>query len=136
MRRSSNAARLVGQAIVEAALVLPLLLTVSLGLLQVALYAHARDVLLVAAQEGARLAAEDGRGPHDALERVRDLANAGLGATVEPLDTEAVADLDTVQVTIGTHLRPIVPLPIADGLPLHVQASVSRERFRPAGGSR
>jgi Flp pilus assembly protein TadG len=130
-----RAPRTTGQALVETALVLPLLLTVSLGLLQVALYAHARDVLLVAAQEGARLAAEDGRGLHDGLARVSDLAAAGLGTSVEPLSTQAVVERDIVQVTIDTHLRPILPLPIADGLPLHVQASVARERFRPAGGS-
>jgi len=50
------------QALVESALVLPLVLTLSLGVLQVVLYAHAHTVLTSAAQEGARLAAEDGRG--------------------------------------------------------------------------
>ena len=42
------------QALVEFALVLPLLVVLSLGLIQVVLYAHARDVLLSSVQEGDR----------------------------------------------------------------------------------
>lgn len=123
-----------GQALVETALVLPLLIVLSLGLLQVALYAHARDVLLGAAQEGARLAAEDGRGLEDGLDRLRELARSGLGGTVEPLRTRAQVDDEQVEITIDTSLSPILPLPLEGGLPLHVRASMSRERFRPNGG--
>ena len=65
-----------GQALVEVALVFPLLIVTSLGVLQVALYAHARDVVLASAQEGARLAAEDGRGLEDGYARVATLARA------------------------------------------------------------
>ena len=124
-----------GQALVETALVLPLLIVVSLGLLQVALYAHARDVLLSAAQEGARRAAEDGRSLEDGYARVAELARAGLGTTVRPLVTRGRLDLEQVEVTIDTSLSPILPLPLADGLPVHVRASVTRERFRPNGGA-
>jgi Flp pilus assembly protein TadG len=126
--------RAAAQALVETALVLPLLLMLSLGLLQVALYAHARDVLLGAVQEGARLAAEDGRTLDDGLARVGDLTRAGLGSSVEPLLTHARADSDVVEITVDTQLRPIVALPLPDGLPIHVRASMSRERFRPNGG--
>jgi hypothetical protein len=124
-----------GQAVVETALVFPLLIVLSLGLLQVALYAHARDVLLGAAQEGARLAAEDGRTLDDGYTRVADLARAGLGSTVAPLETRARFDPELVELTIDTSLSPILPLPIRGGLPLHVRASVSREHFRPNGGA-
>ena len=58
MVRSSGA---FAQALVESALVLPFVVTLSLGVLQVVLYVHARDVLVTSVQEGARLAAEDGR---------------------------------------------------------------------------
>ena len=54
--------RLAAQALVEAALVFPLAIGLSLGIVQVVLYVHARDVLVGAVQEGARLASEDGRG--------------------------------------------------------------------------
>ncbi len=130
----ARATRTIGQALVETALVLPLLMALSLGLLQVALYAHARDVLLGAAQEGARLAAEDGRSLDDGLARVSELARAGLGTTVEPLRTQVRGDAELVEVSIDTSLSPILPLPVPDGLPLHVRASMSRERFRPNGG--
>jgi hypothetical protein len=124
-----------GQALVETALVFPLLIVVSLGLLQVVLYAHARDVLLSAAQEGARQAAEDGRGLDDGYTRVTELARAGLGTTVRSLVTRGRLDLEQVEMTIDTSLSPILPLPLADGLPIHVQASVTRERFRPSGAA-
>jgi hypothetical protein len=124
-----------GQALVETALVFPLLIVVSLGLLQVALYTHARDVLLSAAQEGARRAAEDGRGLDDGYTRVEEVAQAGLGTTVRPLVTRGRRDRERVEMTIDTRISPILPLPLADGLPVHVRASVSRERFRPNGGT-
>lgn len=122
------------QGLVEAALVLPLVIFLSLGVLQFALYAHARDVLQSAAQEGARLAAEDGRRLEDGLQRIADLTRAGLGTTVEPVQTRAVVDAELVEITLDTQLTAIVPLPFANGLPVHVRASISRERFRPNGG--
>jgi len=125
-----------GQALVEVALVFPLLISLSLGVLQVALYAHARDVLLAAAQEGARLAAEDGRGLADGYTRVTELSRAGLGASVTPLETRGQLGSETVEFTIDTRLSPILPLPVQGGLPIHVRASASRERFRPNGGAR
>jgi hypothetical protein len=132
--RAPCAVRREAQALVESALVLPLLIVISLGLLQVALYAHARDVLLAAAQEGARLAAEDGRTLDDGYTRVDDLTRAGLGGTVEPPRIEGTQDLESVYFTIDTGVRPILPLPMSGGLPIHVHASLSRERFRPSGG--
>ena len=123
-----------GQALVETALVFPVLIVVMLGVLQVALYAHARDVVLSAAQEGARLAAEDRRGVEDGYARIAELARAGLGTTVAPLETHARSDADVVEFTIDTRLSPIVPLPMTGGLPIHVRASASREYFRPNGG--
>jgi hypothetical protein len=124
------------QALVETALVFPLLLTLALGLLQVTLYVHARDVLMTAAQEGARLAAEDGRTLEDGFARVRAVAQAGLGDAVEPFEPRGRMDDDLVEIHLESALRSIVPLPISSGLPIQVHASVSRERFRPGGGGR
>jgi hypothetical protein len=107
-----------------------------LGLLQFALYAHALDVLNGAVQEGARLAAEDGRSLADGYQRVGDVASAGLGATVEPIQPRGLASDDEVRMVVDVRLRPILPLPIVDAFPLHAEARVSRERFRPGGGAR
>jgi Flp pilus assembly protein TadG len=131
-RRRASAA----QALVEFALVLPLLVVLSLGLVQVVLYAHARDVLLSSVQEGARLAAEDGRLLEDGYARAETLVAAGLGTSLDTLQLAASLDNDVVEVSADARLRPVVPLPVADGLPLHVEAWVTRERFRPGGGGR
>lgn len=124
----------VAQALVEFALVLPLLIGLSLGILQLVLYAHAWDVVTSAAQEAARLAAEDGRDVLEGDARARELIAAGLGNSVGPLRIDARSDPELVSLRINTNLRPIVPLPVAAGLPLQAQAWVARERFRPGGG--
>ena len=134
MHRSPR--RRAAQVLVESALVLPLMLTVSLGTLQLVLYAHARDVLTSAAQEGARLAAEDGRGLDEGLARARALIAAGLGASVDRVKLGGGMDDQLVVVHIDAALRPILPLPLVDDLPITAVGRVARERFRPAGGSR
>ena len=50
-----------GQSMVEFALALPVLLVIIIGVVQFALVYHARDVATTAVQEGARLAAAEGR---------------------------------------------------------------------------
>src|SRR6266700_7302579 len=97
---SSRTRRDIAQALVESALVLPLMLTLSLGVLQVVLYAHARDVLTSAAQEGARLAAEDGRGLDEGYARAQALVTAGLGTSVEPVRLDGSLDDDVVALQV------------------------------------
>jgi hypothetical protein len=123
----------VAQALVEFALVLPLMTGLTLGLVQLMLYAHARDVVTGAVQEAARLAAEDGRTLDDGYTRARVLLNAGLGSSLDPLEIDGRMDADVVSVRIATAMRPIVPVPIAGPLPIHAEAWVARERFRPGG---
>ena len=121
----------VAQALVEFALVLPLVITLTLGVLQVVLYAHARDVVVSSAQEAARLSSEDGRGLDEGYDRARALLSAGLGASLGTLSLSGSIDPDTVSVRVDTVLRPIIPL--VDDLPIHAEAWVARERFRPGG---
>jgi len=122
----------VAQALVEFALVVPLLVGISLGILQLMLYAHAHDVVTSSVQEGARLAAEDGRGLDEGYSRTRALLAAGLGSSVEALTIDGSIDSETVTVRVDAELMPI--LPIGTDLPIHAQAWVARERFRPGGG--
>jgi hypothetical protein len=121
----------VAQALVEFALVVPMVLSLSLGVLQVVLYAHARDVVLGSVQEAARLSAEDGRGLEEGYDRARSLIQAGLGASLDPLMIDGRRDADVVAMHIDATLQPIVPL--LGGLPLHAEAIVARERLRAAG---
>jgi hypothetical protein len=125
--------RATAQALVESALVLPLLVLVCLGVLQVVLYAHAHDVLLSAVQEAARLAAEDGRGLDDGYARAQSLVVAGLGSSADPVRVAGQRDDEVVVFRIDAALRPILPLPLIGDLPLHAEGRVARERFRPAG---
>jgi TadE-like protein len=120
------------QALVEFALVLPLMLTVSLGAVQLTLYAHARDVLVSSVQEGARLAAQDGRTIDEGELRAHTLIAAGLGATVDVQSVTGTRDGEIVSVAIDASVRPIVPVLV--GLPIHAEASLTQEHFRPAGG--
>ena len=123
--------RHVAQAVVEFALVVPVVLSLSLGVLQVVLYAHARDVAVSSVQEAARLSAEDGRGLEDGYVRARALVGAGLGGSLEPMTIDGSMDADLVVMRLDATLQSIVPL--LGGLPLHAEAVVARERFRPAG---
>jgi hypothetical protein len=125
--------RSAAQALVEAALVLPLAITLSLGIVQVVLYAHAHDVLLSAVQEGARLASEDGRGLDEGLVRARQLVTAGLGSSAEPVLVDGSRDDELVTVRADASLRPILPVPLPGGLPIRAVGRVVRERFRPGG---
>lgn len=122
----------VAQALVEFALVLPLVIGLSLSAVQVVLYAHARDVVISAVQEGARLAAEDGRTLDEGYARARALVAAGLGSSLAGLQLDGGADAELVHIRIDGGVQPIVPL-IAS-LPVHAEAWVARERFRPGGG--
>src|SRR5690349_4282275 len=86
----------VAQALVEFALIVPLLIGLSLGVLQVVLYAHARDVAISSVQEAARLSAEDGRGLDEGYVRARALVAAGLGSSLEPMTIDGRMDADLV----------------------------------------
>src|SRR3984893_7123086 len=101
---NSRMRRPIAQALVESALVLPLMLTLALGVLQVVLYVHARDVLSSAAQEGARLAAEDGRGLDEGYARARALIAAGLGSSVDPVRLDGGIDSELVALRIDASL--------------------------------
>lgn len=68
-----------GSAVVEFALVTPLLLLVALGVLQVTLALHVRSTLTAAAAEGARAGALSGSGLRVAESRTRDVLAQALG---------------------------------------------------------
>src|SRR3989442_690154 len=88
------------QALVETAVTLPLVLTVSLAVIQLVLYAHAQDVMVSAAQEGARLAAEAGRSPAEGIARAQALVTAGLGSSVDTVRITTSADDEIVAVRL------------------------------------
>jgi Flp pilus assembly protein TadG len=71
-----------GSAVVEFVLVVPLLLALAVGVLQVVLTLHVRSVATAAAAEGARAAALAGADPATAVARVEALLDGSLTGTV------------------------------------------------------
>lgn len=68
-----------GAAVVEFTLVSILLVALFLMVLQVGLVLHARNVMVSAAQEGARFAANADRSPADGVARTRSALEGSLG---------------------------------------------------------
>jgi hypothetical protein len=122
------------QALVEFALVLPLTIALSFGALQLVLYAHARDVVASAVQEGARLAAEDGRRLEEGRDRARSLIAVGLGSSLDPVALDGHMDGEVVSLRADAAMHPILPIALPGLLVIHAEATVTRERFRPGGG--
>ena len=63
--------------------------------------------------------------------RARALVTAGLGASLDPISISGSVDADVVRVRIDAGPRSV--LPVGGALPLHAEAWVARERFRPGG---
>lgn len=118
----------------ELVVVFPVVLLIIFGVIQGALYYHARNVALAAAQEGLRAArAETGTAADGAQGAQQFLADAGgsgvlTGATVTPSRTPTAA---SVTVT-GSSLSVLPGIP---GLRVTQTAAGPVERFTiPAGG--
>jgi Flp pilus assembly protein TadG len=71
-----------GSAVVEFALVTPLLLLLAMGVLQVALAMHLRATLTSAAAEGARAAALAGADPEAGVRRTRELLGQNVAGSI------------------------------------------------------
>ncbi|MCX6431346.1 MAG: pilus assembly protein [Actinobacteria bacterium] len=101
-----------GSAVVEFVLVVPLLLVVAVGVLQVALALHVRSTLTSAAAEGARAASLAGADPAAGVRRTRVLLDGSLaGGVVRDVSARrAVVDgLPVVEVRIDATL-PLIGL--------------------------
>lgn len=80
-----------GNAVVEFALVTPLLLAVTLAVLQLALVLHVRATLVSAAAEGARASALAGADPQAGERRTRALLSGTVaGGVVEHIEVSRV----------------------------------------------
>ena len=124
-----------GTAVAEAALTLPLLLTVLLGLVQLALVVHGRHVVTVTAQEAARLAAGEGRTLEEGAAHGVALLGAGLGRSAGRMTVAVAYEApagDAVVATVTGTLPVVAPLPgvARAGWPVRATARVRTERFR------
>ena len=101
-----------GSSVVEFTLVSVLLVALFLGILQLAIVLHTRNVLVSSAQEGARYAANADRSPADGALRTRQAIGEALGTgvrdrmTVTPLP----ADLTGPAPVVGMEVSGPVPV--------------------------
>jgi Flp pilus assembly protein TadG len=121
-----------GSVAVELAIVAPALMLLVLGVLQFGLWYHAQNVVETAALEGARVAAAEdgtiGAGESRALEVMRD----GLGQAAEDRGATASVGEESARVLVTAELSGLLPIPGLSSFSLSSEATVFRERFRPA----
>ena len=123
-----------GSAMVETAVAFPLLIMVAVTLVQFALYVHAENVVIGSVQDGARVAAEDGRSLDEGLAHTRALLQAGLGPTAANVSVTGAEGVDAVVVEAQGGLSAIIPWAGGGMLPLRARAVMSKERFRGGPG--
>lgn len=108
-----------GSAVVEFALVAPLVVLVAIAALQAALVLHVRSVLISAAAEGARAGALAGADPSAGVRRAIDLARRSLGASVvnhADASRTSIAGLPVLEVRLDAEvplMGPIGSLPMS-----------------------
>ena len=118
-----------GQALLEAAVALPLLLLVALGLVQFALFVHAQHVVTGAVQDGARVAAAYDGSVGRGVAHARDVLRAGLGRQADEVTVTGSGGGGVVRIEARGTLRLIIPWAADAGLPLRARAISNKEAF-------
>jgi Flp pilus assembly protein TadG len=101
-----------GAAVVEFTLVSILLVFLFLAIMQVGLVLHARNVMVSAAQEGARLAANADRSAQDGVARTEQALRESLGA-----DLVARTDVTVAPESSTASGAPVVGIQVSGPLP-------------------
>lgn len=120
-----------GSAVVEVAVLLPVVLTVLLALFQVAVIAHANQVATAAAREGARVARSEGgstaAGKARAQQVLKALGGSKAAKAIVDADVTASRDSDGVVVEVRGRAPSFV-----GSFSVYGKAGGPVERFRPA----
>jgi hypothetical protein len=101
-----------GSSVVEFTLVSVLLVFLFLGILQLAVVLHTRNVLVSAAQEGARYAANADRTAADGVVRTRQAIGEALGAGVRDRMTVTPLPVDTSGPVPAVGMQVSGPIPV------------------------
>ena len=119
-----------GSAAVQTAILFPVVLLLIFGIIQGALWFHARNVALGAAQEGVRVASAEGgaSGADRAHEFVRDLTG---GTLIRDLDVSESATGEAVTITVTGKAPSLVPG--VSGVTVRQSATAPVERFTEVG---
>jgi hypothetical protein len=118
-----------GSAPVELTLAIVVLMLLSLGVIQVGLTLYARNVVISAAHEGARVAAELDRPVSDSSEAARRIVEHAAGGIVDELEVASsmieAGDRLIARVRVSGRLN--VPGPVPVSIPVRATATTSRE---------
>jgi len=133
-RGSRSRPPLRGQALVETAVVFPILILVAIALIQFALLIYAQNVVTGAVQDGARVAAADGGTVADGVARTETLVRAGLGQSTT-VAVQGSAGTGVVAIEAHGQLRTIIPWVSDASLPLRARAVMSKEHFSVGPGN-
>ncbi len=97
-----------GNALVEFVLVSALVIALAMGVIQLALTLHVRNMMVSAASEGARLAATNDRGTQDGVDRTRWLLSESLGG----IETSVTAEDTTIESAPAVEVTVSAPVPL------------------------
>jgi Flp pilus assembly protein TadG len=119
-----------GSAAVQTAILFPVALLLIFGIIQGALWFHARNVALGAAQEGVRVASAEGGagGAERAHQFVRDLTG---GTLIRDLDVSESATGEAVTITVTGKAPSLIPG--VSGVTVRQSATAPIERFTEVG---
>ena len=119
-----------GSAMIESALSLPIMLMVTIGLVQFAVYYHAQNVFTGAVQDGARVAASADGTLADGVNHTNELLQAGIGQTATNVNVRGLDGQDEIAIQATGQLRLLIPWVADATLPLDARAVMSKEHFR------
>lgn len=111
-----------------------LLMTLALGVVQVALTLYAGNVLTASAHEGARAALERGRSSEDAAEVARDVVKRATGRLIDDLKVDVATSQVGTRRFVSVRVKGIVnelgpvPLPIPMSSVATAQIDEARRR--------
>lgn len=97
-----------GNVVVEFVLVSILVVTIAMGVIQLAVALHVRNMLISAASEGARLAATNDRGLDDGVARTENLLSGSLGG----YDVQVTAADTVIDGALATQVTVTAPVPM------------------------
>jgi len=123
-----------GQSAVEFALVFPILILLVLGMIEFGWILNAKITLTSAAREGARITAVNGSyGKDKAYEAILNTISGTSGLSVSlndvtyELQTNAIADIKNVYITVIGTVDPIIGLFVNDPVEIKAQAKMRLE---------
>ena len=108
MSREAERGRDDGNVVVEFILVSILVITIAMGVIQLAVALHVRNMLISAASEGARLAATNDRGLDDGVSRTESLLSESLGG----YDVHVAASDTVIDGAPATQVTVTAPVPV------------------------